>query len=103
MSAMKSNGGEPVLNGLADLLPNLEELYKDVHAHPELSMEETRTAGLAAHRLRDAGYEVTTEVGKTGSSASFATVMALPSCCAPTWTRCRSNVREQDYRQGQEW
>ncbi|WP_291396081.1 M20 family metallopeptidase [Devosia sp.] len=37
-----------------------------MHAHPELSMHETRTAGLAADRLRGAGYEVTTGVGKTG-------------------------------------
>jgi len=48
------------------LLPELEALYKDIHAHPELSMQETRTAGIAAQRLRDAGYEVTTGIGKTG-------------------------------------
>ena len=29
-------------------------------------MQETRTAGIAAKRLNDAGYEVTTGVGKTG-------------------------------------
>lgn len=52
--------------GLTDLLPDLEALYKDIHAHPELSMQETRTAGLAAERLRAAGYEVSTGVGKTG-------------------------------------
>ena len=57
---------ESVLHDLDKLLPELEALYKDVHAHPELSMEETRTAGLAADRLRAAGYEVTTGVGKTG-------------------------------------
>jgi len=51
---------------LRDLLPQLEKLYTDVHAHPELSMQETRTAGLAAEHLRAAGYEVTTGVGKTG-------------------------------------
>ena len=28
------------------------------HAHPELSMQETRTAGLAAERLRAAGHDV---------------------------------------------
>lgn len=55
-----------VLSGLPSLLPNLEALYTDVHAHPELSMQETRTAGLAAERLRAAGYEVTTGIGKTG-------------------------------------
>src|SRR5271165_4219640 len=54
------------LRNLDGMLPDLEALYKDVHAHPELSMQETRTAGLAADRLRAAGYEVTTGVGKTG-------------------------------------
>jgi len=44
----------------------LEALYTDVHAHPKLSMQETRTAGLAAERLRTAGYDVTTAIGKTG-------------------------------------
>lgn len=55
-----------VLAGLGRLLPDIEALYKDVHAHPELSMQELRTSELAANRLRDAGYEVTTGVGKTG-------------------------------------
>ena len=57
---------EPALANLPGLLPDLEALYTDVHAHPELSMHETRTAELAADRLRKAGYEVTTGVGKTG-------------------------------------
>jgi amidohydrolase len=47
-------------------LDDLEELYKDVHRHPELSMAEERTAGLAAERLQAAGFDVTTAVGKTG-------------------------------------
>jgi amidohydrolase len=55
-----------VLQNLDRMLPDLETLYKDIHAHPELSMQETRTAGVAAERLRAAGYEVTTGVGKTG-------------------------------------
>jgi hippurate hydrolase len=54
------------MRGLDALLPDLEALYKDVHAHPELSMRETRTAALAADRLKAAGYEVTTGVGATG-------------------------------------
>src|SRR3954466_9612948 len=53
-------------SGLQALLPDLEKLYIDIHLHPELSMQETRTAGIAAQRLRDAGYNVTTGVGKTG-------------------------------------
>ncbi|MGE5489761.1 MAG: M20 family metallopeptidase [Actinomycetota bacterium] len=55
-----------LLDILSSLLPKLEALYKDIHAHPELSMQETRTAALAAKHLRDNAYEVTTGVGKTG-------------------------------------
>ena len=66
MNSQETHSSDPVLAHLAGLLPELETLYTDVHAHPELSMQETRTAGLAAERLRAAGYEVTTAVGKTG-------------------------------------
>ncbi len=66
MSPMGTHSADPVLKNLERLLPDLEALYKDVHAHPELSMQESRTAGLAADRLQRAGYEVTTGVGKTG-------------------------------------
>jgi hippurate hydrolase len=55
-----------VLANLQRILPDLERLYTDVHAHPELSMQEVRTAGLAAEWLRRAGYEVSTGIGKTG-------------------------------------
>ena len=55
-----------ILRDLRRLLPDLETLYKDIHSHPELSMQETRTAGIAANRLKTAGYEVTSGVGKTG-------------------------------------
>jgi amidohydrolase len=55
-----------VLSNLEKLLPDLEALYKDVHSHPELSMQETRTAALAADRLRASSYEVTAGIGKTG-------------------------------------
>jgi amidohydrolase len=55
-----------VLEGLAPRLDDLEDLYKDVHSHPELSMHEERTAQIAAGRLGDAGFEVTSGVGKTG-------------------------------------
>jgi metal-dependent amidase/aminoacylase/carboxypeptidase family protein len=45
-----------VLAKLRTLLPDLESVYKDIHSHPELSMQENRTAGIAADRLRAAGY-----------------------------------------------
>ena len=55
-----------MLASLATLLPELEAVYKDIHAHPELSMHETRTAQIAADHLKAIGFEVTTGVGKTG-------------------------------------
>src|SRR6185312_17468197 len=45
---------------------DLVELYRDLHAHPELSGQEHRTASLAAARLEDTGFKVTTGVGGTG-------------------------------------
>lgn len=65
-SNKKSSSDGASFAGLDTLLPDLENLYKDLHAHPELSMQETRTAGIAAQRLRDAGYDVTKGVGNTG-------------------------------------
>jgi hippurate hydrolase len=59
-------GASAVLANLGTALSDLETLYKDIHNHPELSMQETRTAGIAADRLRKGGYDVTTGVGKTG-------------------------------------
>jgi amidohydrolase len=55
-----------VLEGLAGIRTEQEGLYRDVHEHPELSHQETRTAALVAGRLRDAGFEVHEGVGGTG-------------------------------------
>ena len=55
-----------LLDGLDGLLPSTTDFYTDLHAHPELSMQEHRTAEQAAARLSDAGFEVTTGVGSTG-------------------------------------
>lgn len=50
----------------AVLLAELETIYKDIHQHPELSMQEVRTAKLAAEFIEALGYEVTRAVGVTG-------------------------------------
>lgn len=54
--------------GSADstLLTDLEALYKDFHQHPELSMQEVRTAKIVADAMQGLGYEVTRNVGVTG-------------------------------------
>ena len=55
------------LNNATDLLlPELENIYKDIHSHPELSMQEVRTSGIAADWLRKYNFEVTTDVGAHG-------------------------------------
>ena len=45
---------------------SLADLYRDLHEHPELSFQETRTAAIAAERLRAAGFDTTEGVGGTG-------------------------------------
>jgi hippurate hydrolase len=47
-------------------LSSLVALYKDLHAHPELSLHEEQTAARLARELRDAGLEVTEKVGLHG-------------------------------------
>ncbi len=45
---------------------SLESIYRDLHAHPELSFMEVNTAARVARELRAAGFEVTEKVGNTG-------------------------------------
>ena len=44
----------------------LTEWRHDIHAHPELAFEESRTADFVASQLESWGIEVTRGVGKTG-------------------------------------
>ena len=57
---------DSILANLEVLLPELEATYKDIHSHPELSMQETRTAQIAETHLKTLGFEVTAGLGKTG-------------------------------------
>ncbi|MEP5939133.1 MAG: amidohydrolase [Erythrobacter sp.] len=47
-------------------MPELIALYQDLHANPELSFQEHKTAAKLAQRARDLGFEVTEGVGQTG-------------------------------------
>jgi len=49
-----------------ELEPDLIEVRHDLHSHPELGFQETRTATLVADRLEEAGLCVQREVAKTG-------------------------------------
>jgi amidohydrolase len=62
-----SPAARTALDLTADLpVPALEDFYRDLHRHPELSLHEHRTAAAFAERLRKAGYETTEGVGGTG-------------------------------------
>src|ERR1041385_4953726 len=56
----------PVLAGLRETTAWQEDVYKDIHAHPELSFQETKTAALVASKLKEFGYEVLEGIGRTG-------------------------------------
>src|SRR5437867_9795153 len=47
-------------------IASLDNLYKHLHTHPELSYEEEQTAARMAKELQALGFEVTTRVGGHG-------------------------------------
>ncbi len=51
---------------IANNYDDLEKLYKHLHAHPELSLQEVKSANRLAAELKSLGFEVTTGVGGTG-------------------------------------
>ena len=53
------------------LQPELTAIRRDIHAHPEMGMEEVRTAALVAETLRGWGLEVTEGIGKYGVVATL--------------------------------
>lgn len=61
-----TNPVDAVLRGLDAASDWQESFYRDLHAHPELSHQETETARKVAERLRRYGYEVHEGVGGTG-------------------------------------
>ncbi len=64
---MASNtAAHTILSRQSDLREWQEALYKDLHAHPELSFQEERTAGIVAEQLKEFGCEVHTGIGGTG-------------------------------------
>ncbi|MCR2794161.1 amidohydrolase [Microbacterium sp. zg.Y625] len=48
---------------------DLEALYIDLHRHPELSFQETRTAGVVTRNLEQLGIEFEEGIGRTGVAA----------------------------------
>lgn len=53
----------PRIEGYAD---ELTAIRRDLHEHPEIGFEETRTSAIVADKLKSWGIEVHTGMGKTG-------------------------------------
>jgi amidohydrolase len=51
---------------LTAMQPELAAIRRDIHAHPEMGLEEVRTAALVKAKLREWGVEVAEGVGRTG-------------------------------------
>lgn len=57
----------PIHNRIAEFHPDMTEWRRDIHAHPELAFQETRTAALVAEKLKAFGVdEIHTGIAKTG-------------------------------------
>src|SRR5579872_3421140 len=56
----------PPLDAITAYHNDMTSWRRDIHAHPELGFEETRTSDLVAAKLEEFGVEVTRGVGKTG-------------------------------------
>ncbi|MGB8407272.1 MAG: amidohydrolase [Mycobacterium sp.] len=57
---------DDVLAGLPGVRTWQEDLYRDLHQHPELSNHEHRTAKLVSDKLNEFGYQVHDNIGGTG-------------------------------------
>ena len=57
----------PIKNRFAELLPEITEWRRDIHAHPELLFDTHRTSALVEEKLRAFGVdEIVTGLGRTG-------------------------------------
>ncbi|SFF84147.1 hippurate hydrolase [Novosphingobium sp. CF614] len=65
-AAIAQPASDPLAAAIAADMPGLMGIYRDLHAHPELSFQEVRSAGIMAQAARAAGFEVTEKVGRTG-------------------------------------
>jgi amidohydrolase len=55
-----------MLEGARGIMEQLVGWRRDIHMHPELGFQETRTSALVAEELGSLGYRVQTGVGRTG-------------------------------------
>ena len=66
MTLSSMTSAATLADGIKADMPQLMALYRDLHANPELSMQEVRTPAKLAAEVRKLGFQVTEHVGKTG-------------------------------------
>jgi amidohydrolase len=64
--ASATNGAEKIKDLVRKIAPELIAVRRDLHAHPELGLQEKRTSAIVAARLRRLGYEVRAGYAVTG-------------------------------------
>lgn len=69
--AAQAQDASAVSSQINGMYPQLDAIYKDLHAHPEIAFQEQRTAAKLAAEMRAIGFEVTEKVGKTGIVALY--------------------------------
>ena len=65
-SAISSLENLNLVSGVVENDDEMVEIRRELHAHPELGFEETRTANLVASKLESWGITATTGIGRTG-------------------------------------
>lgn len=60
-----------IFNNLQSFLPELVAIRRDLHAHPELGMQEHRTSALVADKLQEWGIDFVAGIGNTGVVATI--------------------------------
>jgi metal-dependent amidase/aminoacylase/carboxypeptidase family protein len=70
----------PVLNRIADAADELTAWRQDLHAHPELGFQETRTSDVVAAKLAEWGIEVT-RGHRGGDGVALRLAESRPDAC----------------------
>jgi hypothetical protein len=92
-------GASAVLRNLSKVLPDLEALYKDIHAHPELSMHETRNGGHRGGQAQESWLRGDDRGGQDGCGWNAPQRRGAngdaPRCRSPRTPACPMSARSQ--------
>jgi amidohydrolase len=79
LPALRLPANACVEDAVVRMWPELREVRRDLHRHPELGLEEVRTSQLVANRLRALGLHVEAGLGVTGVCATVVGLLPAPA------------------------